>query len=133
MKDLFTYSVLPGTRIMRIHSQGRTDTNIAEAAAALPEQLQRMYAWVKDRFGDRPFRQLVILEGMGLVLRDQDATMAQASFSMFRSLNAERSAYVIDSATMRMQFRSLFREAKLADTFRVFDTEPEALAFLNTK
>jgi len=113
-------------RILRIHGAGGTTTT--------PELVQRdlseLYGFVQRTFADRPFRLLTVLERMHLTL-DRDAELAtQGSLAMAQTFNVERAAYAVDKATLRLQFSRLFRENRLADRFRAFISEPEALTFL---
>ncbi len=131
-RPMLEWSMLPG-KIVRVRTQGRGGRMTAELSAQLQEELGRLYAWIQQQFRGGPWREVVVLENMQMVLDDEAAQIAQGGISFSETLNVARAAYVVESATMRLQFTRIFREQKMQDRLRTFATEAEGLAFVRAK
>ena len=129
---MLEWSMLPG-KIVRVRTQGRGGRMTPELSAQLQAELGRLYSWIQEQFRGGPWRELVLLENMQMVLDIEAEQIAQGGISFSETLNVERAAYVVESATMRLQLSRIFREQKMHDRLRTFATEAEGLAFVRAR
>ena len=133
MPTTFSFAMHPAdARILRIHGSGGQRLT-PEWQAAIQADLGELYQFVTAKFEDRPFRLMSVLDNMALALGNEEEMATQGSLALAQVFNVERAAYVIDKATMRLQFGRLFRENKLSDRFKAFSKEDEGLSFLVRK
>jgi hypothetical protein len=130
MPKTFSFALHPKSpRVLRIHGSGGQGVS-PEKLRQVQEDLGEMYQFVQKTFGGGPFLLMSVLDKMDLALAKEGEMATQGSLAMAQVFNVQRAAYVIDGATLRLQFTRLFRENNLTDRFKAFAKEQDGLEFL---